>query len=183
MTSETAMSLRQILAIALLLAPAIGFSEPLNDARTMSASNPEVEAALQESHPRYFYAYSARTFGEGKKDEAVMWYYVGELRYRFLLGTGGKEAVNEDQGMFALFRSTVGKQVLEWAGGSPTDWAKAIDAALKWDDTYPDPLVSKLKYFKEYAANHREAMKQRDQILADADKIREQRTARGLANR
>src|SRR6266513_48400 len=48
-----------------------------------------IEAALPNEHPSAYYGYAARLFREGKKDEAVFWFYVGQLRYRFHLKPNG----------------------------------------------------------------------------------------------
>lgn len=37
----------------------------------------ELEAALPGEHPSSYYVYAGRLFSEGKKDEAVRWFYIG----------------------------------------------------------------------------------------------------------
>ena len=89
-----------------------------------------IEAALPNEHPSVYYGYAARLFREEKKDEAVFWFYVGQLRYRFQRRTRTWiRAVT----LRCSLSATVGKTINEYAGGNVKDWVKAIDRALKWD--------------------------------------------------
>ena len=72
-------------------------------------------------------------FREGKKDEAVFWFYVGQLRYRFHLKANPNMDPSGDPALFSSLSATVGKTINEYAGGNVKDWVKAIDRALKWD--------------------------------------------------
>src|SRR5580765_4898046 len=45
----------------------------------------KVEAALPTQHPSVYYGYALNLFDQGKKDDAVFWFYAGQLRYRFYL--------------------------------------------------------------------------------------------------
>jgi len=93
-----------------------------------------IEAALPNEHPSAYYGYAARLFREGKKDEAVFWFYVGQLRYRFHLKANPNMDPSGGPALFSSLSATVGKTINEHAGGNVKDWVKAIDQTLKWDD-------------------------------------------------
>jgi hypothetical protein len=54
----------------------------------VSAQNPatlsieQLKSGIENQHPSYFYILAEKLFAVGKKDEAVFWYYAGQLRYR-----------------------------------------------------------------------------------------------------
>ena len=60
-----------------------------------------IEAALPNEHPSVYYGYAARLFREEKKDEAVFWFYVGQLRYRFHLKANPNMDPSGDPALFA----------------------------------------------------------------------------------
>jgi hypothetical protein len=47
----------------------------------------EIENRLPNSRPVNYYMYAGRLWGEGEKNKALFWLYVGQLRFRFLLST------------------------------------------------------------------------------------------------
>ena len=70
--------------VALLLASAPCFAQlELQD--VIDKPRQDVEQALPASHPSNYYAYATRLFHDGSKDDAVFWFYVGQIRYRFYL--------------------------------------------------------------------------------------------------
>jgi len=142
-----------------------------------------IEAALPHEHPSAYYGYAARLFREGKKDDAVFWFYVGQLRYRFHLKANPNIDATGDPALFSSLSATVGKTINEYAGGNVKDWVKAINRALKWDDESPNGFTSKKKFATIYEENHAGLKKMRDQVESQADSIREQRKKAGLENR
>jgi hypothetical protein len=143
----------------------------------------KIEAALPNEHPSAYYGYAARLFREGKKDEAVFWFYVGQLRYRFHLKTKPNVDPSGDPALFSSLSATVGKTINEYAGGDVEDWVKAIDRALKWDADTPNGFTSKKKFATIYKENRAGLTKMRDQGESQADSIRQQRKKAGLENR
>ena len=143
----------------------------------------KIEAALPNEHPSAYYGYAARLFREGKKDEAVVWFYVGQLRYRFHLKANPNMDPSGDPALFSSLSATVGKTINEYAGGDVKDWVKAIDRALKWDADMPNGFTSKKKFATIYEENRAGLTKMRDQVESQADSIREQRKKAGLENR
>jgi hypothetical protein len=76
---------RLLFFIALSIAATFAQAQPLTVADALSKPEPEVEPRLAESHPTALYAYATRLFEAGRKDDAVMWFYAGQLRFRYHL--------------------------------------------------------------------------------------------------
>lgn len=142
-----------------------------------------IEAALPNEHPSAYYASGARLFREGKKDDSVFWFYVGQLRYRFHLKANPNIDPSGDPALFSSLSATVGRTINEYAGGNVKDWVKTIDRALKWDADTPNGFTSKKKFASIYEENRAGLKKMREQVENQAESIREQRKKAGLENR
>jgi len=142
-----------------------------------------IEAALPNEHPSAYYTYAGRLFQEGKKDDAVFWFYVGQLRYRFHLKANPNLKPDGDPAVFSSLSATIGQAINEYAGGSVKGWVRAIERALKWDEESPNGFTSKQKFAAVYEENRAGLKKLRDQVESQADSIREQRKKAGLENR
>jgi len=44
----------------------------------------QLRSTIENQHPSGFYILAAKLFAAGKKDEAVFWFYAGQLRYRII---------------------------------------------------------------------------------------------------
>ncbi len=51
----------------------------------------QLKNGIENQHPAYFYYLAKKLFAAGQKDDAVFWFYAGQLRYRVYL------AVNKDK--------------------------------------------------------------------------------------
>lgn len=173
------MKSRNALTALLLLLSASAFGQ-ISFPEVSSAPHEEVENALAGSHPSTLYAYSSRLFQEGQKDEAVFWFYAGQLRFRYLLAANPDLSPDGEPALMSSLNATLGQTINEWAGADPAAWARAMDRALEWDATHDNPGTPK--------ADHQEALQQvrsglaelRDSVMASANEIREQRKAAGL---
>jgi len=170
-----------ILTIALAIAaPAIAALTP-DEIKTLP--RPEIEAKLPGEHPSSYYSYANRLFFEGKKDEAILWFYVGQLRYRIHLKAKPPSDPSGDPALFGSLNATLGQIFNEYAGGDPKMWATQITNALAWDAAHPNEFTQK----KEFQAIHTEIRtgleKFAKQIEDTTNKIREERKKRGLENR
>jgi hypothetical protein len=143
----------------------------------------DIEKKLPDESPESYYMYAGRLFKEGKRDESVFWFYVGQLRYRFFLKSNPNLDPSGAPALFASLSETVGREINEYAGGNVKEMVKQIDRALKWDDENPNGFTSKDKFRKMYDANRAGLKKLRDQMESQADSIREQRKKAGLKNR
>lgn len=143
----------------------------------------QVEASLPRAHPVEYYEYAVRLFESGRKDDAVFWFYVGQLRYRFHLSANPNLPEDRDPAVFASLNDGIGRSINEYAGGNPATWVLAIDRALAWDRTTPNYFTSKQRFSKQYSDIRTGLGKLREMIQSDAQNIKNERTNNGLPNR
>lgn len=143
----------------------------------------EVEGKLSASHPAVYYAFAKRLFAQGRKDDAVFWFYLGQLRYRFYLLANPQLPRDGDPAVMTSLNATVGQSINEWAGGDPKSWAAAMERALRWDANNDNGFTSKSAQEKQWRETRAGLAALRDQIIRDEAKIRAERERRGLSNR
>jgi len=139
---------------------------------------------IEGKHPVTYYALASHHYKDGKKDEAVFWYYVGQIRYRFHLSA--KEDILKPSGDPAIFSSlshTLGTPINEYGFGDLDAMLKTIDRAIKWDKEHENKYTS----IEIHKKKHKEVLEGlqmlRKMIIDDADKIRKQREENNLPNR
>lgn len=175
--------MRRLLSLLLLPIAVVAMAQPLEDDEAERLPAAQVEARLAESHPVESYRYAQRLFRQGKRDEAVTWFYIGQLRFRYRLLANPNLPPDGEPALMASLNATLGQTFNEWAGGSPRDWVAAIDRALAWDAAHPNPLTPKDQHAAELARIRGGLQGLRDDIMASEQTIREQRKANGLENR
>ena len=129
-----------------------------------------------------FYQKANEEYAAGNRDQAVTFFYVGQLRGRVLVECQQVRPDGEPA-LLASLNESVGRVMNEYAGGSPSGWAAAIDRALAYDAANPDPATPSAECRAERERQRVGLTELRDHILANVDQIREQRTANGLPNR
>lgn len=150
----------------------------------LTAQSPQnSDAALANKHPSELYLHAKQLFDTGHKDDAVTWFYIGQLRWRYhLLAHPELPPDGEPAAMDAL-NATLGQAINEWAGGSPRAWRAAIGKALAWDASHPNPITPKEKYAAQWQ-QVRAGLVQLDGYVRDNEsQIRTERQTRGLENR
>jgi hypothetical protein len=90
-------------------------------------------AAPQCHHWVTFYFAAEKMFAAGERDEAVRWFYVGQLRGRTVaaLDPGASRSVVD------ALQHIVGQPVNEYAGANKAGMVAAIDWAAAWDRDHP----------------------------------------------
>jgi hypothetical protein len=175
--------LLRAVAAALLMVAVAATAAPISVSEAFSLPEAEVEASVAESHPSIAVALAKRLFDAGRKDEAVVWFYIGQLRYRFHLMANPGLAPGGDPALMASLNATIGQAINEWAGGSPRDWVLAIDKALAWDESHPNSITSTTEHAAEWRQVRRGLEALRSDIERNAAAIRETRAKNGLENR
>ena len=155
---------------------------PVNHPIADSGSS-QTEAKLPRAHPVEYYQYAQQLAREGRKDDAVFWFYVEQLRYGFHLSANPNLPEDGDPAVFAALNATLGQELNEYAGGDPTTWVAAIDRALVWDLNSPNYFTSKQQFRAKYTAIRSGLMELKQTIQAQAGEIRHQRSKVGLPNR
>jgi hypothetical protein len=156
----------------------------------VSAQNPatlsieQLGSGIENQHPLYFYILAEKLFAAGKNDEAVFWYYAGQLRYRvYLLVSKDKLEPSGDPAAFAALSEEIGRPIDEYAFGDIPQLAKTIDAVLAWDQSHSNALTPHKKYRSQYDQVVAGLTHMRDEMLRKAESIRKTRAANGLGNR
>ena len=170
-------------ALALFASATMAQAKPLDTEQALSLPTADVQANLADSHPAVFYAYAQRLFADGRREEAVTWFYVGQLRFRLHLAASPALPKDGDPALMASLNATVGQTLNEWAGGSPTQWAASIDKALAWDAANHNAVTPQQTHAKAWKETRSGLTELRDSILANVQNIRDQRDKRGLENR
>ena len=142
-----------------------------------------IEQQLPQSHPSCYYMYANRLFREGKREDAVFWCYVGQLRFRFHLLANPNIDPSGDPALYASLDDSVGGTINKYAGGNIKELLKTIDRALEWDEATPNEFTSKQKFAAVYEQNRTGLRKLRDYFESQAEAIREKRKKAGLENR
>ncbi|WP_294443289.1 hypothetical protein [uncultured Sphingomonas sp.] len=142
----------------------------------------QIMADAENVHPAALYILAAKLMAEGRMDEAVRWFYIGQLRYRFHLASKPVTLPN-DQPLFSALSESVGRPINEYAFGDVDAAIGQIDAALAWDARHPNNFTSKERYATELAQVRAGLQSLRDDMAARKDEIRETRKRNGLENR
>ena len=61
----------------------------------------QLQEGIEGRHPAAYYILAAKLFAGGKKDDAVFWFYLGQLRYRFHLAANPELDPPGDPALFA----------------------------------------------------------------------------------
>ena len=174
--------MRGILPFGLLFSALIAIQgcAPLQSEDTAKLPRSAVEQQLSSSDPSNYYVYAARLFHEGAKEDAVFWFYVGEIRYRFYLAANPTLDPSGAPALFNSLHEEVGSVVNGWAGADPDSWAKQMGRALAWDATNDNKFTSKATYAKQWQDARLGLEKLKEEEVANKAQILEERKKRGL---
>ena len=156
----------------------------LADLQAQTSAGVQAEAsALAGEHPSEYYRRTARLFGDGRKDDAVFMFYLGQLRYRAHLAARPNQKPDGDPALFASLQETVGRPLNEYAFGEIPALARTIEAVLAHDAANPDRFTPPAQFAQAHAGIRDGLGKMKDQMLRDAESIRATRSKNGLPNR
>lgn len=137
---------RLVVGAALLLAAGAAGARPIDPDEALKAPDRVVEACLPDSHPAAYLVYAGRLWYEARRDEAVFWLYVGQIRYRFQLAAHPHADPDPDLARFTHLMDTTGEPIERYAGGNLAKWRTAIARALAWDRDTPNGYTSKTRF-------------------------------------
>ena len=125
----------------------------------------------------------SKLFQEGKKDDAVFVFYLGQLHFRtHLLAKPGGDPTG-DPAIFASLSQVIGKPINQYAFGDIPGLARTIDAVLAYDTANPDKFTSPTEFAKIHNDVRDGLTAMKAKMLAEADRIRADRLKNGLENR
>ncbi len=143
----------------------------------------ELIRIIPDQHPSSYFVLAGRLFYTGRRDEAVFWFYAGQLRYRIRLACHPDLPPDTEPALFASLFETIGRPINEYGAGDPPALAATMQRVLAWDEATRNGFEPKAACSAAIAEN-REGMGQlMAEIRANPDDIRRQRTGNGLPNR
>ena len=172
--------------LAVLISVALMFpamSEAAGDVDWNKMSTAELQQQAPQLHPAALYTLAAKLFRNGNKDEAVFWFYVGQLRYRSHLKSSPKLDPSGDPALFASLSEVVGRPINEYAFGDILLLARTIDRILDWDEKNANATTSKKTHAKEWREIREGLRSMQKEIQASKEQIKKQREKNGLPNR
>jgi hypothetical protein len=133
----------------------------------------ELEIGIQNKSPATYFALATELFRKGQKDDASFWYYVGEVRYRFLVLAKAKGSdLSEEQAHFWFLSESVGQSIYEKADQHSAALMRAIDRALDWDLQQPNGYTSKSEFRTEHERARQEMLALRERIKQDPSSLK-----------
>ena len=147
--------------------------------KTFSMNIDELKKKAELMHPVGFYILAKKLFGEGEKDESILWFYVGSIRYRYFLSSIGDDPFHPENELFGKVQFEIGGIILDYAGGDPEFWAKQVGEARQWDNDHLNifhPKKKKPVALEEIQNSMKELMRK---LVDEKDDILKQRVENG----
>ena len=170
-----------LLALAISLAAPLQVPKPGEEFQRLTPD--QLKAGIEKRHPAAYYILATKLFGAGAKDEAVFWFYAGQLRYRFHLGANPALPPSGDPALFASLTEVVGGPLNEYAFGDLPQLIGTIDKVLAWDEKVDNAFTPKAGHEAVLKEIRDGLLKMREYVKANGDQIRAQRKQNGLENR
>lgn len=171
------------LAAVLAITATTAHAAALTQEDLQSKSNKEIEANLPDSDPAAYFAYTIKLFNARKQDAGVLWYYVGQIRFRQLLLAHPEAPADYVAAYKTYTEGPLGKAIADWSGANTRIWVQTIDDALSWDNKTPNNVTSKETYAAQWQQARAEVTKIRDYVKTSEAQIKAERAARGLSDR
>lgn len=125
---------------ALLIALLLGVMLPaIAHAQGAAVAAEEADPALQGGATLIRRA--ARLWGLGRKDDAMFWFYAGELRVHAAQAAHHPQVLALSPQLSGQM-DTLGQAVREYGQSDASRLIATIDRVLAWDDANPDPALS-----------------------------------------
>lgn len=138
---------------------------------------------LDNQHPVKYYERAIELFAQGRRDDAVFLYYLGQLRWRVYLDANPTLPPDGDAAIFASLSDMAGSIINEYAGGDIPTWARIMQAVLDYDRAHPDRFTAKTATPQVRDKIRKGLAELRDHVLAQAGTFRAERAKQGLENR
>jgi hypothetical protein len=169
----------KILPACVALTALLATHTPANDLADQTTA--QLKQNIEKRHPADYYLLAATLFKDpASKREALFWFYVGQIRYRYYLAANPDLPPDGDPAVFASLSETVGRPINEYAGGKPEIWLAEINHALEWDAAHNNDFTPKSKSPERYRQIRAGLVALRDHIVTIKDKLPEMRRQNGL---
>ena len=142
----------------------------------------QLRVGLTQKHPSAYLYLARALWQEGEKDEAVVFYYVGQIRYRAYINTLAAPKDLPEVKLYESLKAELGDDLNEYAARNLDNWLSLIDRALQWHRENPNEFLPKDDYSLLYELMIYNFDKLRDYIANNKQLIRKQRAEKGLVN-
>jgi hypothetical protein len=143
----------------------------------------ELIRIIPDQHPAFYYILARRLLAANRGDDAIFYFYAGQLRYRIRLACHPNLAPDVEPALLASLQEEVGRPVNEYAGADPDAWAAAIERARDWDTHTRNGYEPKAPCQAQIADQRGGMAALIAHIRQNKDQIRAERRANGLPNR
>lgn len=176
------MFLRALFLMAGVLSPVVAQAQSgiaIGGAANQSQSLEALAAGIEHDHALAALELSKHLWEAGRKDDAVFFFYLGQLRYRAYLSANPNGDPSGGRALFDALMATMGPPINQYAFGDIPALVATINQVIAWDDNHADDYAT---------AKARDDVKtglkkMRDDIVARQDEIRRTRSQNGLPNR
>lgn len=152
----------------------------LQEMKTLS-SDGTVER-LVNSNPGKYFLYVESLWNQGKKDDAVMWFYVARLRFRFHLLAHPDLDPSDDPALYVTVNRNFGPAIAQYAAQDPKAWAAQIAAALNWDATHDNGYTSKTDFKQALDHDRADMTKLGEYVLGNQVSLAAERKVGGMGD-
>ncbi|MEI6891624.1 MAG: hypothetical protein V5783_05575 [Pontiella sp.] len=143
----------------------------------------QIKKGIEDKHPSAYYILAHKLFVKGQKEEAVFWFYTGQIRYRYHLAVHPDLEPSGDPALFSSFTEVIGRPINEFAFGDLPQILEIITKSLEWDQSHSNGFTPKEKDPEQYEEVISGLKSLQSWILEEGDSIRKQRKQKGLENR
>lgn len=133
--------------------------------------------------PAEYMMHAARLVKAGRMDDAVFWFYVGQLRWRFDLAAHPEQDPTGGPALLASLMDVLGTPINAYAFGDIPRLTAVWDAVLAWDAAHDNGSTSKTRYAAAWEKQRAGLRSLRADTLARRAEIERTRVENGLANR
>jgi hypothetical protein len=132
-----------------------------------SINNQTIEVIKKDiinKHPSSYIILASKLFKDKKMDEAVKWYYIGQIRYRAHLMANPKLDPSGDPALYTSLKYVIGSSINQYAGKDPDHWLELIEESIKWHTENPNGYTPKNTNKEIYTTIKEQFTKFRDHV-------------------
>lgn len=148
-----------------------------------SLSVDQLRNVVSQSHPAGYYVLAAKLYDQGQRDEAVFWFYAGQLRYRTHLACNPDLPPDGDGALFGALSDVIGSEINAYAFGDLDALVSIIDDVIAWDQETPNGFAPDSDCTPAQQGVMAGLQDLRAYLADNAEDVRAQRAANGMDNR
>lgn len=167
--------------IVLTLIGCSSTSEIKGEPEISQSSPEEMLNGITQKHPVTYIQIAAELLKRGDKNEAVVWYYVGQMRYRAHLMANPDLEPTGDPALYSSLKYVVGTPINEYAGSNVENWELLIMKAIEWNSANENSFTPKHEFPEIYEKIQNNFIEFKNYVSQNKDEIIKQRKENGLS--